>query len=456
MNLPNPTAERSGSRIGFLVIGRKRPGFDVDWASQMEAAAWAAVGAMQLDAFRPQTRAVDDGSIRAAVKEIREAECDTLVVLQPTMGDGRLAPVLAQQFPQPVVFWATPERPDGGKVSSCSLVGAHAFASIFRQLDRPFELAYGHPDDRSTRLQLDRAVRLCGAAARLRRAKVGLVGQHVPGFSNMAVDPAQLFRQLGVVLQHVGLEEFFELIESCDGAEVEADVKRATDLGLPLDENVTPDALAAGSRCYLAMLRLLDEENLDAMALRCWPEMPGRLGHWPYLAMSRLAAEGRVAALEGDADGAVGCLIGSLLGVGPAYLSDWLDHDANMLTLWHPGHAPLEMCEPDSARLGGHFNNRIPLVVNATLRADQPITIFRLWRCDDRYQMTAREARTATPRRELLGANGLAAIQEVDVHEWFESLCHAGMPHHVIVLPGHHADLLKRFARLMRVGWFDG
>ena len=456
MNLPNPAAEPRGPRVGFLVIGRKRPGFDVDWAAQMEEAAWTAVKSMQLDTFRPQTRAVDDGSIRAAVKEIHDAACDTVVVLQPTMGDGRLAPVLAQQFPYPVVFWATPERPGDGKVSSCSLVGAHAFASIFRQLDRPFELAYGDPDNQDTLGQLIRAVRLCSAAARLRRAKVGLVGQHVPGFSNMATDPAQLFRQLGVVLQHVGLEEFFELIESCDDGAVEADVKRVTDLGLPMDESVASGDLEVGSRCYLAMQRLLDDENLDAMALRCWPEMPGRVGHWPYLAMSRLGAEGRVVALEGDADGAVGCLIGSLLGVGPAYVSDWLDHDAKTLTLWHPGHAPFEICRPESVRLDGHFNNRIPLVVNATLAVDRPITIFRLWRCDDRYQITAREARTATPRRELLGANGLAVIDDLDVHCWFESLCHAGMPHHVIVLPGHHTDLLKRFARLMRVDWFDG
>ena len=55
--------------------------------------------------------------------------------------------------------------------------------------------------------------------------------------------------------------------------------------------------------------------------------------------------------------------------------------------------------------------------------------------------------------RRFQKGGGLAAIQDVDVHEWFESLCHEGMPHHVIVLPGHHADLLRRFARLMRVGW---
>jgi len=32
-------------------------------------------------------------------------------------------------------------------------------------------------------------------------------------------------------------------------------------------------------------------------------------------------------------------------------------------------------------------------------------------------------------------------------------LCHEGMPHHVIVLAGHQAGLLRRFARQMGIAW---
>jgi L-fucose isomerase-like protein len=169
--------------------------------------------------------------------------------------------------------------------------------------------------------------------------------------------------------------------------------------------------------------------------------------------MARLASEGRVVTLEGDVDGAVSCLIGRLLGAPYAYVSDWLDHDDAGLTLWHPGHAPLEICAAGSARLGRHFNNGLPLVVNATLASASPITIFRLWRCDDCYSITAANARTELPRRELLGAHGRALLDDRNVHEWFESLCHEGMPHHVVALPGHRADELQRFARQMQIRW---
>ena len=224
-------------------------------------------------------------------------------------------------------------------------------------------------------------------------------------------------------------------------------------MGLPMDDSLAASDLECNSRCYLTFEAMRKEERLDAIALRCWPEVPSRLGYWPYLSMARLAEENRVVALEGDVDGAVTCLFGRLLGLGSGYISDWLEHDREGLTLWHPGHAPFSFCEPDSVRLGRHFNNNLPLVVDAQLRTDQPITLMRLWRCDDAYRMTACEATTASTPRELTGAVARAEIRDRDVHDWFDGLCHAGMPHHITVVPGHHADLLQRFARLIGVRW---
>jgi len=442
-------------RVGFLTIGRKRPGFDTEWGRRIESVAWEAAGQWDLEATRPATRVVDDATLRIAVAELRAAECETLVVMQPIMGDGRLAPILAQLWDGPLVFWATPERQDSEKVSSCSLVGTHVFATILRQLDRPFELAYGHPTEDQTRVQVERAVRVCAAAARLRRSKVGVVGSHAPGFINMHADPAALSRTLGVQLQQFGLRDFYELVESCSDHSVQEDLSRVEELSLPFDEEVMPDDLTMNSRYYLAMQTLLDQEHLDALALRCWPELPNVYGAWPYLAMARLAGEGRIIALEGDVDGAVSCLIGQLLGVGTGYLTDWLEHAGRRLTMWHPGHAPPELCVPGSLRLGRHFNTGHPLVLHGELAPDQPITLFRLWRCDGRYHMTAVLARTQSAPRTLSGAHGVAVLENVDAHRWFENLCHAGMPHHLIVFQGHHTDLLRRMARMVHVNWVD-
>jgi L-fucose isomerase-like protein len=436
-----------------LVIGRKRPGFDAAWGAAMEAAVRASVDPWLFPCFWPATAVVDDASLRRAIAEARQAGCEVLVVLQPTMGDGRLAPLLGQLWDDPVVFWATPERQDSPQVSSCSLVGTHVCASTFRQLGRPFEIVYGDPAAESTLQQLADGVRLAALGGRLRRSKIGLVGQHSPGFVNMRVEAVPLSRELGVQVHDFGLQEFFELVEGQDPEKVAADVGRVLAMQLPFAADVGADDLPANSRYYLAMKALWVGENLDALALRCWPELPNRFAQWPYLAMARLAEEGHVVALEGDVDGALGGLIGQRLGFGTGYLSDWLEHSEQTITLWHPGHAAPGMCQPGTLRLARHFNNRLPLVIDAQLLVDRPITLFRLWHCDGKTRLMACNARTVAPRRALLGAHGLAVVEDRDVPEWFDHLCHEGMPHHVNLVLGHHARLLERAARHLGIRW---
>lgn len=449
------TEESGKTRLGVLFLGRKRPGFDPEWGSKVRGDVEDFLERSPYDIFVPDT-VVDDASLRKAVARCHEEGCEVLLTLQTTMGDGRLAPVLGQLWDGPVVLWATPERPEGPMISSNSLVGTHVFAANLRQLGCPFEVVYGAPDEGRLRRDLDDAIRVSAAARRLRRTRIGLIGYHAPGFIDMHADPFDLSRTFGAQMHHVGLQEFIDGTDAVPEDEVRADVDRVLEMGLPF-EDVTERDLHVNSRYYLAMRRLIDEENLDALAIRCWPELPSVVGQWAYLAMVRLTTEGYPNAMEGDVDGALCCLIGELLGFGPGYLSDWLEHDEGTITLWHPGNAPLTMCEPVGSeygpRLAKHFNVPKPLVVNANLRADEPITLFRLWRCDGRYRMMAQDARTVAPRRPLLGTNGLAEIPDRDVYEWFEDLCHAGMPHHLAVLPGHNAKLLRRFAKHANVDW---
>ena len=443
-------------RLGVLFLGRERPGFDPQWGSEMERRVKEFLEGSPYDAF-PQ-KVVNDSSLREALTRCHEEGCDALVVLQPTMSDGRLIPILAQQWASPLILWATPERPEGPMISSSSLVGTHVFASTLRQLHRPFEIVYGDPLETRVRDELHEAVGVSVATRYLKRAKLGLIGYHAPGFIDMHADPFDLNSALGVQMHHFGLQELMDNARSLPEEVVREDVEKVLGMGLPF-EDVTAEDLPTNSRLYLAMRQMIEEESLDALAVREWPELPNVLGQWPYLAIVRLTMEVCPTAMEGDVDGALSCLAGQLLGLGPAYLSDWLEHDRETITVWHMGNAPLEMCEPVGSqygpRLAKHFNIPKPIVVNANLKADQPVTLFRLWRCDGRYLMMAHDAETEAPKRSLRGTNGLVRIQDRNIYEWFDELCHAGMPHHVAVLSGHHQKLLRRFARQTNMRWVE-
>lgn len=432
------------TRPGLLIIGRRRPGFDAEWAKQIEAESFDTLNALGLGAVT-KARAVDDASLREALAQLRAAGVNTLVVVQPTIGDGRLAPAIGQLWDDPVLLWATPERPGADRVTACALVGQHLFASLLRQLHRPFEIVCNPADG-----ALADAVRLVHAACAVKRAKIGLVGSHVPGFANMAVEPARLGTALGAQLVQLGLHEFIELAKTMDDARVKAEVAKIRALEIPAEAGIGETELATDARYSLAMEELMTAHDLDALAVRCWPELPEVVGQWPYLAFARLASERKAIALEGDADGALCSLISELIGAGPAFITDWLAHDERTITAWHPGMAPFQLT--GTPRLTRHFNNGRPLCVDAELRAGMDVTLFRLWSCDGRYHLTAVEARTEKLAPPLAG-NSVVLRLERSVPRWFDDLCHAGMPHHLSLAEGRHADRLRRFARLMNISF---
>jgi L-fucose isomerase-like protein len=232
--------------------------------------------------------------------------------------------------------------------------------------------------------------------------------------------------------------------------EVRKDVERVRALNLPM-HNVTSDDFATQSRFYLALLELMREEQLDALAVQEWPELPNVLGQWPYLAMSRLVEEGYAVSMEGDADAAVALLAAKHLGMGHGFVTDWLEHDGETIHFWHPGTAPLGMI--DCPSLNAHFNIERPMVVDGPLRVDQPMTVMRIWRCDDRYVATAFEGRTIPLRRKLTGNQCMVRVDGGGVGAWLDTLCHAGMPHHPILFVGHHRETFRRLARMLKIDW---
>jgi L-fucose isomerase-like protein len=439
-------------KAGFVFFGRRRPGFDEEWGSAMASRVRSATGDRRWTSYHCPTRAVDDETLRQAVDECRAARCDTVVAVQTTMSDGRLAPVFFQLWGGPVVFWATPENQDGDLVSSCSLVGTHLFASMAARMAVPFEVLSGAPDDERTLGDLDVAVLTTSAWSGMKRSKAGLIGYHAPGFINMHTDPYLTHRHLGCELYHTGQQDLLSAMETIADDEVDEDLAATIKLGMPLVD-LEPDDLRIQSRYYLALRTMMKDEHLDALALRCWPELPNRTGQWPYLALVRLGDEGACINMEGDVDGALGMLIMRHLGIDPGYLTDWLEHDGNVITTWHGGGTPACLAEPTGSpharTIARHFNSGKPAVVDGWIRSNEPVTLLRIWGDTEGYTMMVREATTVENRRHLRGTNGRVQLHAESAGELFDTCCHAGMPHHLSVAPGHHAAILRRAARIL-------
>ena len=249
-------------RVGVIFLGRRRPGFDMEWGRQMEERARQSLRQISFAVLEPPEKAVDEGSLRRAMASCEAQRVDAVVLLQTTMADGRLAPTLAQLWPDPLILWATPEKPDGDMISSCSLVGAHCWGSVLRQMGHSFELVYGAPEAAETQQAFSDAVRLAVTVRRLRTVRLGMIGGQAPGFFAMSAEPFSIHKGLGAQMQNFSLLEFANAVKEVSAEAVVADVERFKALGLP-HKDTTDDDLPTASRLYLAMRSFLDGENLE-------------------------------------------------------------------------------------------------------------------------------------------------------------------------------------------------
>merc|ERR1711892_495673 len=438
-------------RIGLIHLDRKRPWPSCvnpetgnQWSDDMKKKMVDILNKSGREEFRSDedVKVDDDPTLRQAVALCKQNGVDVIVAIQPTISDGRLAPVLAQQWGKGLVFWASPEEQTGEMISGNSLVGSN--------LDWP-----------TAAIRLGEAVNLGFAGRQVQNTKIALIGHQAPGFVDFHPNPFLLSKTFGSILQHVGLTEYTTTaIEGVSEEEVQKDVDYVVnELKLPFKAletgfGVEKKDLPAASRHYLAMKKLIVSNNFDALAIRCWPELPGPQGlsQWAYMALARLATEGFPIACEGDVDGAFSCMVGKMLGCGAVYLSDWLEHDKNTLTLWHGGMAPFQLSEAVGTPLGPcisrHFNNKVPGCLDATIKIGLDVTVFRLWVMNNQYHLLVLEGRTIKPKRHILGNNGLVEFSPpVDLVSGFDRWLEKGFPHHVCVVQGKQKTLLAKFAR---------
>ncbi len=447
---------RPDIRVGILFLKRKRAGFVPEWGEYIENQVRGQLRSSVFDIFIPKQKIVDIISLRKALEECNDNGCQVLIAIQPTVSDGRMAPVLGQSGNSPVIFWATPEKQEGEMISACSLVGAHNFMANLAQAGHPFEFIYGMPGEDSTIKDFNNAVYRSYAYSVINGGNAGIVGYHAPGFIDMHVDPASMRTNLNTELFHISTQEFIDGVHAVSDDAAKNDLNILRKLNIKCDDDISEVDLLLASKYYLYIKELMDTMPLDALGSRDWPELSAA---WPYLALARLTSEGYAVACEGDTDGALSTLAGYASGCGACYLSDWLEHDEHHISLWHGGAAPFQLCEgPDSRippKISRHFNSNTPAVVDASLKCGIPITLFRLWHIDGKYLFTAIEGETAEPKRHLKGTNGVGQFDSVNINDYFLRMVRLGFPHHPVIAEGHVKSHLYSLMANLKVECVD-
>jgi L-arabinose isomerase len=309
--------------------------------------------------------------IEAAVRSFEAGGVDALMVICLTYSPSQLALPALQRTRLPILVWNTQELMDVGSdfdaakmVANHGVHGTQDLASVLVQHGVDFEYITSHPSDREGLEKIGHFCAAAAAVAGLRRVRVGLLGYPFPGMGDFAVDTSHIAATLGCQWTAISVEEY--ILRAA--AALAPDVTRIADeyrAQYDVAPDVTDADLEAAARAELALRAIIEERYLDAFSYQFMAfGEDERSETLPFVAASRLMAEGIGFAGEGDMMGAIGTwLLGRLQ--PPATFSEvfTIDFAGNGLFMSHMGEANVRMARR---------NRRVPLVARP-----QPITRTR-------------------------------------------------------------------------------
>lgn len=391
-------------------------------------------------------RVVNGGAVknaeqaRLAGMKFAESHVSSVALAAASWFEDYLVLDLLEECNVPVILWALPGMETG------ALCGVQQVACYLKQLKKPYQAVFG---EIKAGEQLDRCMRFLRAAAlgyHLRRAKIGIAGQRVRGMTEASVNEIALKKTFGcqvVPVDMVGLLHFAREADKNAKKQVWEKVKKNA-----VRSAVSEEAGLDSAGVYLAIKKIVADENLSALAFGCYPDFMG----FACLAASLLADEGIPIGCEGDVNSTVGMLILTLLTGQPAHNTDWLEALPD-------GSVVFAHCGSGSYALAEH---RRDITLAPVRLANQgvcalfparpgPVTLISLLPRAAGYQMAVMEG-AALSTDMVFPGNPLRVKFSQPVEQVMDWIFREGIGHHWVAGYGHVGHVLQDLAAIIGPG----
>jgi len=435
--------------VGLVPLARTT--FDIPLATQVADQARAQLKAAGFLLTGPETLITTLDDVQHASQALADNPPDLLLVFQATFADSTMVMSLAQAIDAPLLLWAVPESPNGSRLRLNSFCGINLAGHALTRNGVHYDYVYAAPDDAAA-LEKVRTLALAGRTRRLlRHTRVGRIGEHPVGFEPCQVDPEGLNAHFGLEVVSIELQTVFQSAQAINPEDVEAVFEN---LNARLDDlqHLEPSALRGTLRTYLALRHLAQQEHLNGLAMRCWPEFFTELGCAACGAMSMLSDELMPCSCEADVNGTVTQLMLQYLSGEPAFGSDLVsvDVEKDQSILWHCGLAPLSMADPAVRPKGTiHSNRKLPLLMEFPLKPGR-VTIARLSEATGSYRLVVGGGEMLSAPLSFSGTSGVLRFDR-PASQVLDTILQEGLDHHFCLTYGDYVSALQALSKMLNL-----
>ena len=296
---------------------------------------------------------------------------------------------LTNRFHCPVIIWAVREPTiDGTRLKLNSLTGAFSAGNKFKMLGYKFNFLFGNPDEPAIIEKLKTTVKALEMVKKLKTLTIGVIGTQPAGFEFGAVDEPLLQEKFGVKIIRIGVEEIIQHAGSFQPEQI-APFLEELKSGTKGGESIPQENMEKFARLSAAYYYFINENNVQAIASRCWPDFFVNYGAPVCSVLSVLNDKGIPASCETDIGGALSMFIGAGLSGGPVYFGDpvAIDEKSDAVIYWHCGAGATCLARKDKgAVLGVHPNRKIGPTMEFGLK-EGPVTVMRFGTSQNGFRM---------------------------------------------------------------------
>ncbi|NTV35953.1 MAG: fucose isomerase [Anaerolineaceae bacterium] len=441
-------------RIAFFPLIRTT--FDVPLAEEMIRQARIALRTAGFELIEPEKPINDLAQAQAAARDLLTSEIDLLLIYQATFADSTMVTALVENSDAPIFLWAIPEEWSGGRLRLNSLCGINLAGHALTLRGRKYHYAYASPQDTLVYHNIRAIASAEALRKRLKNARLGVVGEHPDGMDSCHLDEGNLSSIFGIQIQRIPLEQVFERARNMPEASL-SETRTALDARLDNLATLEQTPLKGTLSVYHALKSIAEEQKLDGLAVRCWPEFFTVMGCAACGAMSMLTdgfglPSPMPCSCEADINGTVTQLILQWLAKTPAFGTDMVgvDVEKNRVALWHCGLAPLSMADPSVQPRGEiHSNRKVPLVMSFPLKPGE-ITIARISQATGKLRLIYGHGHMMAEPKPFSGTAGTLML-DCTAERFLQMLMDEGLEHHVSLTYGDFSQELKVFAELINL-----
>lgn len=305
-----------------------------------------------------------------------------LVIVQNiTFANAAYITEVLKRFECPVLLWTLREPIiDGGRLRLNSLTGAYSAGNALMHFrDCNFEYIFGAPQEEEVIRKIDATIKAAQVKYDLANLKIAAIGQTPQGFGFGRALDAEMAKAFGATLEAIEARELIDVAKSFSDEECEEYLNMFTSKCCN-HENTNEKNMKDFARLFKAYKEYVTNNNIGAIASRCWPDFFTSFGTPVCAVLSMLNDLGVSASCESDTYGALSMFVSTKLTKKPAFFGDpvSLDEGENTITFWHCGMASCSLANTEKANVGVHPNRRLGPVMDFGCKANEEATVFRI------------------------------------------------------------------------------